>query len=219
MADHLDRRNYPSKVCLNANPRRCIGSQPALPNFGVSSRARRRLMAWPAPHRPTARSSVAEHRHVPRRAAACPLPHGLGRTAVAHHPGHDDQARAPLVPVPAPLRVAPPVRPPRRHSPLTIDHRPRPNWGGCPASSVTAGHRRGHKVRWRGCPGRRPREPPGSTLGQQRRSWAPIAINGARTLEQTPWNRSSRGARSCSRKEWSWPNPPIRWGVSWRSRR
>jgi len=37
-----------------------------------------------------------------------------------------------------------------------------------------------------GCPGRRPREPPGSTLGQQRRFWAPIAINATRTPSKHP---------------------------------
>jgi hypothetical protein len=46
---------------------------------------------------------------VPSRATSA-LPHALGGRAVAQDPAHGDQARTPLVPVLAALRVAPTVR-------------------------------------------------------------------------------------------------------------
>jgi len=46
------------------------------------------------PDRPAARRRVAEHRHVPRRAAPGTLPRGLGGRAVAQHLRHGDQAAA-----------------------------------------------------------------------------------------------------------------------------
>jgi hypothetical protein len=44
-----------------------------------------------------------------------PLLGSEGVWAITQHPRHGDQARSPLVPVLAPLRVTPPVRPPHPH--------------------------------------------------------------------------------------------------------
>jgi hypothetical protein len=65
----------------------------------------------PVPHRPAA-LHPAVHRHVPGRASPG---RSLRRRAIAQHPRHDDQARSPLVPVLAPLRVRPPCRTPHAH--------------------------------------------------------------------------------------------------------
>ncbi len=52
------------------------------------------------------------HDRTPPPSPAAPRHGGHRGRAAAQHPGHRDQARSPLVPVRAPLRVAPPVRPP-----------------------------------------------------------------------------------------------------------
>jgi hypothetical protein len=70
-----------------------------------------RLVPRPVSHRPAALHR-AVHRHMPGRTAAGGGPRGR---AVAQHPGHDDQARPPLVPIAAALRVAPPCGSPHRH--------------------------------------------------------------------------------------------------------
>ena len=79
------------------------------------------LVPGPVPHRPAARRRVAEHRHMPGRTTPRRRPR---RRAVAQHPRHGDQARSPLVPVLAPLRVTPPRRAPHPHA--TIRTRVRP---------------------------------------------------------------------------------------------
>jgi len=59
-------------------------------------------MPRPVPHRLAARRRIAEHRHMSGR----PAPgRGPRRRAVVQHPWRGDQARSPLVPVLAPLRV------------------------------------------------------------------------------------------------------------------
>jgi len=95
-------------------------SQPAV-HFHLLWRARQRrrrarraarlttLTPRPVPHRPAPRRRVTEHGHVSGRGAR--RAGSLRRAAVAHHPRDDDPARSPLVPVLAPLRVTPPVRP------------------------------------------------------------------------------------------------------------
>src|SRR6266516_6444916 len=97
---------------------------PTWPDFGPTTlrnrwRQRRTLLhaapaPGPVPDGPAARRCVAEHRHMPRRAADPLLGSQSGR-AVAQHPRHGDQPRSPLVPVLAPLRVTPPVRTPHPH--------------------------------------------------------------------------------------------------------
>jgi hypothetical protein len=61
------------------------------------------FVPWPVPHRPATQRRVAEHRHMPSRGAR-PLLGRPCRAAVAQHPGHRDQAWAPLVPILAALR-------------------------------------------------------------------------------------------------------------------
>jgi hypothetical protein len=53
-----------------------------------------------------------------------PLPRGHGGRAVAQHPGHRDQARPPLVPVLAALRVTPPLRTPHPHGTIRTLYEP-----------------------------------------------------------------------------------------------
>jgi hypothetical protein len=73
----------------------------------------RPLAPWPVPHRPAPGRGRAVHRQMPRS----PAPAGGHRQGtVAHRPRHADQARPPLVPVRAPLRVAPPLWTPHPHA-------------------------------------------------------------------------------------------------------
>jgi hypothetical protein len=82
------------------------GSRP-MPDPGWAGR----LVLWLIPGRPAARR-LAVHRHMPRGTRRAGRP---GRGTVAQHPRNNDPARPPLVPVFAPLRVAPPLRPVHVH--------------------------------------------------------------------------------------------------------
>ena len=105
----------PAAIPNPANPSglaaRLLRTRPACRGWaGAVARASRfRVVPQPVPHRPAARRRVAVHDQVPWAVLA----RGPRRRAVARHPRHRDQARPPLVPVRAPLRVAPPVRSPR----------------------------------------------------------------------------------------------------------
>src|SRR6185437_6202605 len=63
---------------------------------------------------------------------------------------------------PAAPPAAPPASPPRRHR--SAERYPPPDATEDAPARSSAAHRFGHTVPSRGCPGRRPREPPGSTL-------------------------------------------------------
>ena len=80
----------------------CSSQDPASP-AGKSSWAP--LAPGPVPHRPAARRAGSKP-----PCARPALPRGPPQGTVARHPAHRDQARAPLVPVRAPLRVTPSVR-------------------------------------------------------------------------------------------------------------
>src|SRR6266550_1821420 len=73
--------------------------------------------ARPVPDRPAARRRSAVDRQMPGRAVAAGLDR---RGTVAQRERHDDQARPPLVPVLAALRVAPPARP--YHCHMQLEH-------------------------------------------------------------------------------------------------
>jgi hypothetical protein len=103
----------PAAIPNLANPSgpaaRLLRTRPARRGWAgaVTRESRVRVVPRRVPHRPAARRRIAEHRHVPGRAATGRRP---GRRAVAQQPRHGDQSRSPPVPVLAPLRVTPPVR-------------------------------------------------------------------------------------------------------------
>ncbi len=76
------------------------------------SRLRAWLMRWVVPHRPAPRCPAGNREVSPDGLV---LVQRLGARAVAPLPRHQHAPRAPLVPVRAPLGVAPPVRPLHAH--------------------------------------------------------------------------------------------------------
>jgi hypothetical protein len=119
--------------------RRALEPRPADPSLTSAGRGPRclhhlprrrplisvRLVPRLVPHRLAARRSIAVHGQVPRPAHG--TVGGYRWRAVTRHPRHGDQARSPLVPVLALLRVMPPGWPPHPHK--TIRTRKRTHTG------------------------------------------------------------------------------------------
>jgi hypothetical protein len=96
-------------------PRSGAGRSPRAPKPWAASKLKRQLRPVRNAAGTTPTGSLAPRcRTLPY--ARPPAPgRRLRRRAVAQYPGHGDQARSPLVPVLAPLRVTPPVRSPHPH--------------------------------------------------------------------------------------------------------